>query len=216
MPTSPTVASLRSLLATRFPAQVRSPVGVLPTRIDALDAALGGGLATGRFTEIVSSVPGTGGQTIVAQLLKATRKARQRLALVDGADAFAPASVPPDHLRHLVWVRSRCVADVMACADILLRDGNYAVVALDTRGLSERALLKTPATAWHRLRHAAEAGSIAVVVLSTTGIVPAVPWRLVLHDPLPREARRSRRDELADGLHVEVERGRETEETKSA
>lgn len=217
MPSSPsTVASLRSLIASRFPGQVRPSTRSVPTEIRALDDALGGGLPSGRFTEIVSSSPGSGGQTILAQLLRVTRKARQRFALVDGADGFVPDSVPPDHLRHLVWVRSRSVADVMACADILLRDGNYAIVALDTRGLSERSLLRIQATTWHRLRHAAENGSIAVVVLSTAGIVPAVPWRLVLSEPLPHEVRREQRDELADHLHVEIERGREVEEAKSA
>lgn len=217
MPSSPsTVASLRSLIASRFPGQVRPSSHTLPTQIRALDDALGGGLPAGRFTEIVSSAPGTGGQTILAQLLKVTREARQRFALIDGGDGFSPDTVPADHLRHLVWIRSRNAAEVMACADILLRDGNYAVVALDTRGLSERSLLKTPTTTWHRLRHAAETGSIAVVVLSTTAIVPAVPWRLVLRDPLPNETRKTVRDELADGLHVDIERGREVEEARSA
>src|SRR5688500_5391285 len=101
MSSSPTtVAALRQLLAVRFPERTRAPAGSVPTEIRALDDALGGGLPGGRFTEIVSSAPGTGGQTILAQLLRTTRRARQRIALVDGADGFAPEAVPPDHLRH--------------------------------------------------------------------------------------------------------------------
>ncbi len=217
MPSSPTtVAALRSLLATRFPERARAAVGAVPTEIRALDEALGGGLPGGRFTEIVSASPGTGGQTIIAQLLRATRRARQRMALIDGADGFAPEDVPPDHLRHLVWVRGRGAADAFSAADILLRDGNYSVVVLDVRGLSERALLKTPTTTWHRLRHATEAGAIAVLVLSTTPIVPAVPWRLVLRETVPLGARRTLRSALADAFSVEIVRGHTDAEKKSA
>lgn len=217
MPSSPTtVAALRQLLAVRFPERTRATAGHVVTEIRALDEALGGGLPAGRFTEIVSEAPGTGGQSIVAQLLAATRRARQRIALIDGADGFDAAEVPPDHLQHLVWVRGRGVADAFAAADILLRDGNYAVVILDTRGLAERALLKTPTTTWHRMRHATEAGSIAALVLSTTALVPTVPWRLVLREPIPLASRRQPRSALMDGLTFDVARGHFEIEEQSA
>lgn len=212
-----TVADLRSLLAMRFPSRARTATCVFPMGIRGLDDALGGGLPTGRLTEIVSDGPGTGGQTIIAQMLSATRKARLRIALVDGGDGFAPEDVPADHLRHLVWVRGRSVNDMLSAADILVRDGNYAIVAIDTRGLAERALLRTPATTWHRLRHACEGGSVATVVCSTTGIVPAVPWRLRLHQTIPLSTRRLRRDEIASNLEAEVVRGHlDLEEERSA
>src|SRR5262245_12920401 len=99
MPSSPTtVAALRQLLATRFPERMRGNCGTLATGIRALDDALGGGLPCGRFTEIVSAAAGTGGQTIIARLLHATRKARQRIALIDGANGFEADAVPGDDL----------------------------------------------------------------------------------------------------------------------
>lgn len=211
------VASLRSLIATRFPASVRAAAGMLCTEIGPLDDALGGGLPTGRITEIVSEVPGTGGQTIIAQLLAATRKSRQRIALVDGADGFSPDAVPVDHLRHLVWVRGRNVSDILGAADIVVRDGNFSIVVIDTRGLSERSLLKIPTSTWHRLRHACEGGSVATVVFSTTGLVPAVPWRIRLSRTVPLSARRTPRAELANGVEIEVVRGNfDAEEARSA
>jgi hypothetical protein len=217
MPSSPTtVADLRSLLAARFPERPRAAAGTIPTEIRGLDEALGGGLPAARLIEIVSAAPSTGGQTLIAQILRATRRARQRIALIDGADGFDAGEVPEDHLRHLVWVRGRGQADAFAAADILLRDGNYAVVVLDTRGLSERALLRTPTTTWHRLRHATEAGASAALVLSTTPLVPTVPWRFVLQAPISLASRRTPRSAIADGLTFEVSRGRTETERKSA
>ncbi len=198
---------MRSLLADRFPEKVRRTSGFVPTGVRALDEALGGGLPAGRITELVSAAPGTGGQTVLAQLLGMTRSARQRIALIDGADGFVPSEVPADALRHLVWVRGRNTADAFAAADILVRDGNYGVVVLDLRGLAERALLKTSATTWHRLRCATEAGSVAVLVQSATPLVPAVPWRLVLRTTVPIGMQRMNRMELAHALPVEIERG---------
>jgi hypothetical protein len=208
MPAAPTtLAALRSLLAARFPEKPRRLVGAIPTGVAAVDKALAGGLPVGRLTELVSTAPSSGGQTVLTHLLASTRSARQRVALVDGADGFAPGTVPPDVLRHLVWVRCRTPAEALAAADLLVRDGNYAVIALDLRGLAERALRKQPATAWYRLQRAAEGGAAAVLVLTPHPLVPAVPWRLVLRTPLTIEHVRTPREVLAARLAVETDRG---------
>ena len=179
----------------------------MPTGVPALDAALGGGLPAGRLTELVSTAAGTGGQLVLTRILHATRHARQRVALIDAADCFAPDSVPGDDLQHLVWVRPTALTTALAAADVLVRDGNYAVVLLDLRGLAETALRRTPATHWHRLHRAAESRPAAVLVQTTLELVPAVPWRLVLREPLGLGARRKPRDDLAAQLQVEIVRG---------
>jgi hypothetical protein len=201
------MAALRSLLAARFPEKARKSGGGIPTGIRAIDEALGGGLPAGRLTELVSTMPAGGGQTVLAHLLASTRAARQRVALVDGADGFAPEAIPPDELRHLVWVRCRTPGEALAAGDVLVRDGNYAVVALDLRGLAERALRKQPATAWYRLQRAAEGGTVAVLVLTPWPLVPAAPWRLVLRSPLTLAGVRAPRAVLAARLAVEIDRG---------
>lgn len=203
---SPTVSALRSLLSARFPGRSRPPCGGVPAAVRPIDEALGGGLPAGRLTELVSAVPSGGGQTVLAALLAATQAARQRMALVDGADAFAPGAVPDDLLRHLVWVRCRGPAEAFAAADILVRDGNYAVVAVDLRGCAERALRRTPAGVWYRLQRAAEGGSVAVLIQTTFPLVPAVPWRLVLHTPLSLADAGRPREDVAARLAVRTER----------
>ncbi|HEY5227366.1 MAG TPA: hypothetical protein VIJ19_02440 [Opitutaceae bacterium] len=206
---SPTVSALRSLLAARFPERTRKNSGGVSAGVRALDDALGGGLPAGRLTELVSSAPSSGGQTVVARLLASTQSARQRLALVDGSDGFAPEAVPPDLLRHLVWVRCNGPEQAFAAADILVRDGNYAVIVLDLRGCSERALRRTPASTWYRLQRAAEGGSVAVLVQTQAALVPAVPWRLVLGRPFAMEQAGEARDAVAEGLLVETDRSHE-------
>ncbi len=203
---SPTLAALRSLLAARFPERTRKPAGDVSSGIAAVDEALGGGLAAGRLTECVAAAPGSGGQLVLAGLLASTRAARQRLALVDGADRFAPGAVPADHLRHLVWVRCRGTAGALAAGDLLVRDGNYAVVALDLRGLPVRALRRQPATVWYRLQRAAEGGAAAVLVLTPHPLVPAAPWRLVLRPFLTLAQTRQARAAVAAGLAIELGR----------
>ena len=214
MPTAPaTLAALRSLLAARFPEKTRRAPGGVPTGIAAVDDALGGGLAAGRLTECVTAGPGSGGQLVLAGLLASTRGARQRLALVDGADGFAPEAVPADQLRHLVWVRCRGAAEALAAGDLLVRDGNYAVVALDLRGLPARVLRKQPAAVWYRLQRAAEGGAAAVLVLTPHPLVPAVPWRLILHPCLTLADAQRPRTDVAAGLAIEVGRSAGQPET---
>jgi hypothetical protein len=152
------------------------------------------------LTELVSARPSSGGQSVVSRLLSETRVARERVALVDGSDAFDPSAVPPDCLRHLVWVRCRDCGQALAAADILLRDGNYAVVVLDLRGLDERALRRTPPSVWHRLQRAAEAGGAAVLVQTQSPLAPAMPARLVLEEWLPLSASLRTRAEILDTL----------------
>lgn len=205
-PPSQTVSALRSLLAVRFPERTRGPRGGVSAAVRPVDDALGGGLPTGRMTELVSAVPSGGGQTVIAKLLEATQAARQRLALVDGADGFAPEAVPAGMLRHLVWVRCRAPEQAFAAADILVRDGNYAAIVLDLRGCAERVLRRSPASAWYRLQRAAEGGSVAVLVQTTFPLVPAVPWRLVLDTPLSLADVGTPRETMADRLAVRTDR----------
>ncbi len=202
-----TIAALRSLVAARFPQKTRRLGLAIPTGVPALDDALGDGLPASQLTELVSAAPSSGTQLILAQFLDTTRASRQRLALIDAADAFAPHAISPDALRHLVWVRCRHLADALAAADVLVRDGNYAAVVLDFRGVAEKALRAQPGTTWHRLHRVIEHASPAVLALTPCPLVPAVSWRLVLSTSHGLSARRWSAQNLLAHLTVEVARG---------
>jgi hypothetical protein len=205
VPDPQTLAALRTLVSAWTPPPRRTGAGV-PTGVRAIDDALAGGLPPGRLTELVSA-PGAGGQTVLARLLASGRAARRRIALIDGTDAFAPEALVPDDLRHVVWARARRLAEALAVADILVRDGNFAVVVLDLRDIPRRELQRTPAASWHRLHRLAGQQPAAVLVQTSHPTVPAVPWRLALPAPAPWPRRLPPRDELADQLQVEVSRG---------
>jgi hypothetical protein len=205
VPSSPTLDSLRALVAARFPTPVRKQPEGLPVGVREIDEILGGGLPVGRLTELVSA-PGTGGQLVLARLLASTRLTRRRVALIDASEGFAPDGVETDSLRHLVWVCPATVDDTFAVANMLVRDANYAAVVLDLRGIAERLLKRLPASAWHRLHRAAENGP-AVLVQTAQPLVPAVPWRLQLEGAHGLVSQRLRRDELADTLVIETLRG---------
>jgi hypothetical protein len=150
----------------------------LPTLDDAT-----GGLPLGAITEIVCTAPSCGGQLLLEQLLAVTRATRTRVALVDSADSFDPASYPADLLAHLVWVRGgpNSPTDVaLAAADLLTRDANLGLVVLDLRQADERALRRTPASFWYRLQRAVEPADLALVVVTPRTSVPSAQLRLGL------------------------------------
>ena len=202
----PTITALRSLVDSRFPTSVRRTGEAVSIGVPAIDGALGGGLPAGQLTELVAPLA-SGGQLVFAQLLLTTRTARQRVALIDAADSFAPEAIPADALRHLVWVRPRKLDEALAAADVLVRDGNYAAVILDLRGVASRELNRTPKTLWHRLHRAAANQPGAVLVLTADPIVPSVPWRLVLSSPTEGFSPRLPRGELIARLSVAITRG---------
>lgn len=207
MPPLASIAQLRSLVAAWTPPPVSRNGAGTATGVPGIDAALGGGLPAGRVTELVAPGPSCGAELVLASLLATTRTARQRVALVDAANGFVPANYRADHLRHLVWIRAHTLAETLKCADVLVRDGNYAVLVLDLRGVTPRAVRQQPSSVWHRWRLAVEPTPCAVLVLTPASLVPAVPWRLVLRTPATLDDLRRTRSSRIAALTIEVERG---------
>lgn len=210
MPDPRTIAALRSLVAAWTPAAWQNGVHV-PTGVRAVDEALGGGLPPGRLTELVSA-PGAGGQFILARILRTARAARERVALIDAADAFAPEGIAPNDLRHLVWARAGNLREALAVADVLVRDGNFATVVLDLRDVSRRELNQTSKSVWHRIHRLVERQPAAVLVQSHHGVVPAVRWRITVSRPWSLADQRCTQEHLSASLAVETTRGHLSEE----
>ena len=208
MATAPEIlADLRRRLAERYPTAPRFAARALRTGLAAIDDATGG-LPLGAVTELVCAAPSCGSQLFLDQLLAVTRAARQRVALVDGADCFDPASHAADLLAHLVWIRCAGTATALQAADLLARDANLALVVLDLCGATETELRCTPATQWYRLQRAVEPADLALVVITPRAAVPSAQLRLILNAPHSAAALELERPALAATLAPTLQRQR--------
>lgn len=201
------IVALRRVLAERFPAARQRTSRVLPTGVAAVDEALGGGLWSGTLTEFVSAVPSGGNQSTGSALLLSARRLRQRVAWVDAANAFDLEGFDDDALAHLVWIRCESLSECWRAADLMARDPNYAAVVVDVRGLPERPLLRTRDSIWTRLQRAAEYAETALLVLTSTSLVPNAANRLVFSASLADQALTTTTEILL--THVAVERQRQ-------
>lgn len=152
----------------------------LATGLAGIDEVNGGGLPRGAVTELVCPTPSCGGQLFLARLLETTRRAQQRVALIDRRDAFDPQSHAEDLCRHLVWVRCRSHAAALQAADLIARDANFGLVVLDLKQSGERELRRTPAAMWYRLQRAVEAAAPVLLVATPCRAVPSAQLRIEL------------------------------------
>lgn len=202
-----TLSSLRQMLAARFPQAERPAGGVLATGIPAVDERVGG-LPRHALSELIRPSASSGGQLFIAQLLAATRALPARAALIDAADQFDPGSLPATDLEHLVWIRCRAPADALPVADLLAREANLDLVALDLSGVSIRQLRRIPATTWYRLQRAVEQTDLAFLVLTPATLVPSAQLRLQLGPSHPFSSRDLERPHLVVDLEVSRQRQR--------
>lgn len=202
------VLALRRLLDERFPVAAPRETRLISTGVPQLDGLLDGGLCTGTLTEFVSSEPSAGSQLSLGSILLSTRLSRKRMALVDAANAFDVETFDDDLLAHVVWIRAGKLADCWRAADLATRDPNYAVVAIDVRGFPERELLRTKDGVWVRLQRAAEQAETALVIQTTTPLVPNAARRITFVNALASDSLVQLRADLIENLAPELQRVR--------
>ena len=131
-----------------------------------------GAFPAGRLSEIVGPWS-SGGSSLLLALMARTTASGHHAALVDGADAFDPASADAAgvDLSRLLWVKcGGRLRAAFSAADLLARCPGFALVALD---LGDPSLIRRepiPPALCLRLRIAAEQ--------SDTVLVLRVPHRL--------------------------------------
>ena len=214
-PASEKVVALRRLLDVRFPTAPRAARRIVPTGVPQIDELLHGGLVSGGLTELVSSVPSGGSQLTLGSLILSTREARQRIAIVDAAGTFDLEGLDDDALSHLVWVRCSSLSESWRATDLLARDPNFSVVAIDVRGFPARELMRTRDSVWVRLQRAAEQADTAIAVQSATSIVPNAGARLLFTHTLGDTVHMQRREGVVASIMVELQRSRVVREVAS-
>jgi hypothetical protein len=171
-----------------------------PSGIPALDRLLGGGFPCGRLSEIAGPA-GAGCTSLALALLAATTRAGGSAALVDGADAFDPASAAAAgaDLARTLWARAPRPREALRAAELLAVARGFALVLVD---LPAGAGALPPAR-WQRLARAA-AGSESALVVLTSGARAAGRSADLALELRPARARFSGRPALLEALETEA------------
>ena len=182
MGASDKIINLRQLLAERFPPTCAPSDKRLPTGLESIDEAMGGGLPKSAITELSSPNFSAGSALFTHLLLRSAYRSGFFLALIDGRDSFDPQPAGNEVLRHLLWVRCRQAAQAVQAADFLLRDGNFPLVILDLVLNAAEELRKIPQTHWYRLQRLVEAVPAAFLVLTRQSIISSAQLKVSLRN----------------------------------
>lgn len=181
------IRALQSLLAEKFPAVATKPGGIFPLKP-------GCELRRGVVTEFSSSTGN--GALFLHALLAAARESHTFAALIDAGRTFDPTSYAAAALARLLWVQCESAEQAVKAADLLLRDGNLPLLALDFQALPPRALQRIPASTWHRFHRLAEQSTAAFVILTTQPMIEGAKARLAVRQRWSLRDLRQRRREL--------------------
>lgn len=200
------IIELRTLLAEKYPSGSRAAAAVRETGLRALDALLGGGLRRGTLIEIARRQPAMGAAFLLQSLLAETWAREQRMALVDGRDRLDPAGCRRETLTALLWVRCANATQAIRATDLLLRDGNLPLIALDLADNPSKELRAIPATTWFRLQRIAEENGLACLIFTPGPLVASAHARLLLRCPLTLATLDTPSDKLIANLDLELVR----------
>jgi hypothetical protein len=199
------LAALRAQLSDRFGAAItgakaptRTAAPALPTGIPFWDAA--GGLQQGQLTEAC------GGAADGALLLECilTQSPNRINALVDAADSLEPADWPACCMARLLWVRCKAVKQALHATDLLLRDGNCQMLALNLQGVPERQLGEISGSIWHRFHKLLKHRPSALLVLSPRPLVEGARTRVASATRWDLDSLDTPRSTLRENLSVRV------------
>jgi RecA/RadA recombinase len=164
------VAALLRDLGARLERGSRTEAGRdgrrLATGIPDLDRLLGGGVPSGRLTEITG--PASSGRTSVAlALLARATRAGEVAAWIDGAHALDAASAETAGavLDRVLWARPPDPHAALRCGECLIGAGGFALVVLDVAHAAG-ASRRLPDACWQRLARRARGCATALVVVS--------------------------------------------------
>lgn len=187
------LADLRRMLAGKFPAAEHKPGGIFRTGLAGVDAAEGG-LRRAAMTEF-SGTSGAGA-LFLQGVLRAVCRERCFAALVDAGRTFEPDACPAAALARLLVVFCADAMQAVKVSDLLLRDGNPALVLLDLQAAPPAQLRRIPANTWHRFQRLAEQTTAAFVVLTPEPMVEAAQARIAGAGGWTLAAQRRGRHEL--------------------
>jgi hypothetical protein len=175
------------------------------TGLDALDTALGGGLARGHLSEVVG--PRSSGRTTILHRTLASAAARgEAVALIDTCDRFDPdsAALAGLDLSQLLWVRETGdAARALKAMNLVLQAGGFGLVAFDLADAPGRIVRQFPHTTWMRIARVIEGSQTVALLVGAEHIARSPGGTTVALDAAaPRWAGTSERSRLLRGIDV--------------
>ncbi len=196
------IIQLRALLAERHGPAAVLHASRLETGLDALDRL---DLPQGSLTEIVADPIASGGALLLAALLKSAAE-RHRVALIDGKDAFDPATIPAG--TRVLWVRCSDALQAAKAADLVVRDGNVSLTILFLTLNPPSEMRRIHANTWHRLQMLAEKAGTALLAFTSSAQIGNARLRLTISGHFPLGSVEVSRARLEPQLSLAVERRR--------
>ena len=137
----------------------------------------------GALSELSPAGPSSSLCLVLAQLLAPKKSKIQdpgspEIALIDGRDAFDPASYGTEACSRLLWIRCHHAAESLRCADLLLHDGNLPLLTLDLQLNPLRELQDIPTASWYRLRNLARQSGCTLLAFTPRPLIPAAALQL--------------------------------------
>lgn len=214
------VVQLRQLLAERFPhlrfcseQSLAKGMPVWPTGLHQIDHILNGGLPRSAITELTCPKPSSGSALLSFALLRQAHESRYWAALVDGMDSFDPARMGEEPFSRFLWIRCGNAMQALQSADLLLRDGNIALVILDLRMNPATELRKVSSATWHRFQRLIEPNSTALFVITPRALVANARVRLELTSQFTLDALSKPESELLAKLAIRLQHQRSISDT---
>ncbi len=196
------VESLRTLLAERFaPARPKPSCTLFRTGISKWDEATGGIEQSGT-TEVCG--PAGNCAILLDGILESASAQGLLIALVDGGASFEPEDYNATARGGMLWVRSQNPQNALQATDLLLRDGNLPLIALDLHGFTLRQLCKIPASTWHRFARLLEQNRSALLVFNPQPLVEGCRTRVTSQSRCSLKEMHMRRRDLMEALPLQI------------
>ena len=212
MPVSPKIIELRQILAERYPRHTGTGSWCLPTGWPPLDSLLGGGLPKGAITQLLIPHISSGGTMVLHEIIEAMQEVSQYVALVDSRDCFEPVTDHP----LLLWIRCHNVLQALKATDLLLQDGNLALVILDFKENPDQELRKIPGSAWYRFQRIIEKSRNVLLAITRHPIIKSAQITVTTTNRLRLDDLSSERTELIKMISLEIIRLRASREYRYA
>ena len=107
-------------------------------------------------------------------------------------------------MARLLWVRCKAVKQALQATDLLLRDGNCQLLALNLQGIPERQLAEIPGSIWHRFHRLLKHRPSALLVLSPHPLVEGARTRVASTNRWDLDSLDTPRSTLIENLRLRV------------